>query len=192
MRNTEKISECNRSRKDLLPSAKKASTDEKRSVLTQCEEAFSLMPHIAHQRLCIPDNSFECSDCGKAFINQLQLQAHSRAHSKEKFYELEQSKKAFAQLTDYSALEKCYEGKECGKAFTVHSGLTTHAQSHKRQKSYECVECGKVFGKCSGFIEYVRSHTGEKPFKCNQCGKAFASSILSYCTFENSYWREAL
>ena len=98
-------------------------------MLTQCEEAFALMPSIAYQRTCIPGNSFECSDCGKGFINQLQLLAHSRAHSKENFYELEQSKKAFTQSTNYSALEKCYEDKECRKAFTVHSGLTPYVQS---------------------------------------------------------------
>lgn len=178
--NTEKISEYSWSRKDLLPSVKKASAEEKLSVSIHCEEAFALTPSIVYQRTCIPGDSIACSDFGKAFVNQLQSKADSKAHIKENFYEWEESKKVFTQPTDCSALEKCSGGEGRGKAFTAHSGLTTHVQSHKRQKSYECTECGKVFGKWSGLTEHSRSHTGEKPFKCNQCGKAFSSS--SYLT----------
>ncbi|XP_075822838.1 uncharacterized protein LOC142846344 isoform X4 [Microtus pennsylvanicus] len=202
--NTENTSESNLCGKDLLPPRKETSTEKNIFQLDQCVKS----PDVS-QKMCTMGKSTECSDCGKTFLNHLELEAHSSSHSgksqcgqaftlpvshnehvvippEKKYYECKKCEKVFTHPIYLNVhmqshtVEKPYDCKECGKAFAERSSLIVHLRQHTREKSYECKECGKTFIQPSRLTEHMRSHTGEKPYQCDQCGNAFASS--SYLT----------
>nr|XP_035140336.2 zinc finger protein 426 isoform X1 [Callithrix jacchus]XP_035140337.2 zinc finger protein 426 isoform X1 [Callithrix jacchus]XP_035140338.2 zinc finger protein 426 isoform X1 [Callithrix jacchus]XP_035140339.2 zinc finger protein 426 isoform X1 [Callithrix jacchus] len=163
--------------KDFLILHEKTSTGEKLSEFNQSEKIFSLTPNIVCQRTSIQEKSFECSHCGKSFINGSYLQAHMKTHNGAKLCEW--NGPGFIDSTNLSVLietlnaKKPYKCKECGKGYRYPAYLSIHMRTHTGEKPYECKECGKAFNYSNSFQIHGRTHTGEKPYICKECGKAF-------------------
>ncbi|KAL1781513.1 zinc finger protein 426 isoform X1, partial [Sigmodon hispidus] len=169
--------DCRQYEKDFLILQKKNCADEKLSEFNQGEETYTT-PVKVNQKIATQEKYFECSDCGKSFINQSQLQTHRRTHNGDKLYDWNEYGRSFinsrlAVIIETLNAKKPYRCKECGKGYRYPAYLNIHMRTHTGEKPYECKECGKAFNYSNSFQIHGRTHTGEKPYVCNQCGKAF-------------------
>ncbi|ERE76776.1 zinc finger protein [Cricetulus griseus] len=169
---------CSQYRKDFLMVQKKNCAGEKLCEFSQSEET-CMIPVKANQKIASQEKSLECSDRGKSFINETQLQTHRRrTHNGDKLYDWNEYGRSFmnsrlAVLIETLNAKKPYRCKECGKGYRYPAYLNIHMRTHTGEKPYECKECGKAFNYSNSFQIHGRTHTGEKPYVCNQCGKAF-------------------
>ncbi|XP_030596315.1 gastrula zinc finger protein XlCGF57.1-like [Archocentrus centrarchus] len=95
--------------------------------------------------------SFSCSECGKKFAYEGQLNAHMRSHTGERPF-------------------RCML---CRKTFSWKRCLQKHMRIHTGEKPYTCTVCGKTFNESGNLKVHMRIHTGEKPFSCSVCGKKY-------------------
>ncbi|KAI5090231.1 zinc finger protein 595-like isoform X7 [Silurus meridionalis] len=123
-----------------------------------------------------------CSDCGKSFLQESDLELHQQIHAgkKIKSYECSHCGRSFTQVSHLRAHKRIHTGErpyrcsECGKSFIQRSNLRTHLRIHTGEKPYCCSECGRGFTHQSNLNTHQRIHTGERPFHCLLCGKTFA------------------
>ncbi|XP_006835132.1 PREDICTED: zinc finger and SCAN domain-containing protein 30 [Chrysochloris asiatica] len=170
----------------LATFSKKIPTKETVLECNQREGNFSLNSNfVIQQGVHTGDKSYECFDCGKAFLQSSKLIRHQRIHTGERPYACKECGKAFSLSSDLvrhqriHSGEKPYECCECRKAFRGSSELIRHQRIHTGEKPYKCGECGKAFSRSSALIQHKKIHTGDKGYECNECGKAFGrNSIL--------------
>ncbi|XP_029284254.1 zinc finger protein 3 homolog [Cottoperca gobio] len=158
---------------------------------------------VSDSRSSAGEKQFSCSQCGKTFGSQGQLNRHMRIHTGEKTYSCSVCKKSFkssGQLKKHMVVhtgEKPFSCSVCNKRFTRRYWIKTHhcaghqsSQLHQSQtenkvplsserhdtaeKPFSCSDCGKIFGQNHHLKRHRRSHTGEKPFSCSVCEKRFA------------------
>ncbi|KAM6168497.1 zinc finger protein 426-like [Erethizon dorsatum] len=122
--------DCDQHGKDFLTVQQETSTGEKISALNQSGD-ICMSPNVVYQKTSTQEKSFECSDCGKSFVNQSYLQAHWGIHSGDKLYEWEEDGRSFINSTSLPVLiemlnaEKPYKCKECGKGYRYPAYLFT-------------------------------------------------------------------
>ncbi|XP_060105590.1 oocyte zinc finger protein XlCOF6.1-like [Heteronotia binoei] len=141
---------------------------------------YSYSPQLfVHQRIHTAQKLFECSECGKRFSQNSNLQQHQKIHRGEKPFECSECGKRFSRSVYVQVHqrihtgEKPFECSECGRRFSQNSNLLKHLRIHRGEKSFECSECGKRFSRSWNLQQHQRTHTGEKPFECSECGKKF-------------------
>ncbi|XP_053147422.1 zinc finger protein 436-like [Hemicordylus capensis] len=138
-------------------------------------QSFSLP--IGHERACIGEEQYGCSECGKSFSDSSYLRKHQRIHTGEKPFNCSQCGKCFAQRSVLWRHKRTHVGEklhtcsDCGKGFCDKNSLRTHQRAHTGEKPFECSECGKRFGYAPNLARHKKLHTGEKPFQCSDCGK---------------------
>lgn len=118
------------------------------------------------------DRSYECEECGKAFLWGSQLTRHQRIHTGE----------------------EPYVCKECGKSFIWGSQLTRHRKIHTDAEPYKCKESGQIFSHHSYFAEQ-KIHSGENLYQWKYYGNtishdSYFAQHQSIYTFEKSYGRK--
>ncbi|XP_067389077.1 zinc finger protein 250-like [Emydura macquarii macquarii] len=85
-------------------------------------------------------SAFKCSECGKSFPREENLQIHLKIHTGER-------------------PDKCHE---CGKSFRHKTSLVLHRYTvHKSEKPHKCPVCGQLFILRDRLIQHRRIHTEE-------------------------------
>jgi hypothetical protein len=74
-----------------------------------------------HIRVHLNEKPFECTDCGKSFVQRHALTVHRRTHTGERPFEC--------------------DWEDCGKSFHDSSSLARHKRSHTCERRYTCKIC---------------------------------------------------
>uniref|UniRef100_A0A3Q3F3E4 HIC ZBTB transcriptional repressor 2 n=1 Tax=Labrus bergylta TaxID=56723 RepID=A0A3Q3F3E4_9LABR len=94
---------------------------------------------------------FDCSVCGKIYMDASLLNQHERSHRSSRPFSCD----------------------ICGKLFTQRGTMTRHMRSHLGLKPFACDECGMRFTRQYRKMEHMRIHSREKPYQCQLCGVKF-------------------
>jgi len=102
---------------------------------------------------------YECTECGKYFRSNKQLEVHKRRHTGE----------------------KPFECTVCSKRLTTSQGLAAHSGIHNVVHSggeipYKCYVCDKPFTRSHTLKRHLGVHAADKPYECPVCGEAFRLS----------------
>lgn len=98
--------------------------------------------------------TFKCTQCAKAFHNELGLTSHLRTHSMEKKF-------------------KC---RLCEQSFRWQSNMRKHEFAHTGERPHKCPYCEKCFSEKSAMKIHTITHTGIKRHVCHGCGKRFPTN----------------
>ncbi|KAF6080111.1 hypothetical protein HJG60_020739 [Phyllostomus discolor] len=151
-------------------------------VCHDCGKCFARIPSFCYQRVKNGQGLYQCSKCGKSFIQKGEFHSHQRVHNGEKPYECSECGKSFKTksiLHRHQAVhtgERPYQCRICGKSFKSTYNLYCHERLHTGERPYECNECEKSFTSSTHLHYHQRVHTGERPYECSKCGKSFTSS----------------
>ncbi|XP_078477603.1 uncharacterized protein LOC144738434 isoform X2 [Lampetra planeri] len=147
------------------------------------------------QRSPTGEKPFNCTVCGKAFLDSFNLKKHQRTHTGEKPFRCSVCGKEFLFSSGLKKHERTHTGEKpfkctvCGKAFSSSYYLKIHQRTHTGDKPFKCSVCEMAFSHSSNLKIHQRIHTGEKPFKCTVCGKAFAQTT-QLNTHQITHWHQ--
>ncbi|XP_020950759.1 zinc finger imprinted 2 [Sus scrofa] len=131
-------------------------------------------PHAdvcGHLRVHRQEDYYECVQCGRAFIQDVHLFQHLKAHEAAKALPpgLPRNKPhliRYQRKHDYVGERAC-QCCDCGKAFSRRSHLIQHYRIHAQERPYQCQLCGKCFGRPSYLTQHYQLHSQEKTVECS-------------------------
>ena len=126
--------------------------------------------------------AFECGQCDKYYVDEIELQIHEQRHPKVFCEVCEKSFKTSRHLKQHKFIytgEKLFQCKICQKSFHQTGVLSRHVATHRahpcdtiRHKRYSCDQCEKSFK----LEKYQQKHMR---LICDNCGKQFkAANVL--------------
>ncbi|XP_029413535.1 zinc finger protein Xfin [Nannospalax galili] len=109
---------------------------------------------------------YECFECGKAFIHEVHLSQHLRAHELAK--SLSPAMHHRTHVIRYQRKhgyvgERACQCCDCGRAFSQSSYLVQHYRIHAHDIPYQCQLCGKCFSHPSHLTQHYQLHPPEIP-----------------------------
>ncbi|XP_034120874.1 gastrula zinc finger protein XlCGF48.2 [Drosophila guanche] len=122
---------------------------------------------------------FRCSQCSKAFMHKVHIDAHMRLHTGERPFRCPQCSKAFTQKGNLDAHMRLHTGErpfrcpQCLKAYTQKGNLDSHMRLHTGERPFRCPQCSKAYTQKGNLDAHMRLHTGERPYRCSQCTSAY-------------------
>jgi len=100
----------------------------------KARESFKI--HMQHHRSEATGLTYNCEDCGRAYMTQMSLNKHKLSHTGVKPY-------------------KC---EICGKEFSMRYMVKDHARMHTGERPYNCSLCGTAFSNKGHLGRHLRSH----------------------------------
>lgn len=151
----------------------------------RCGEAFNLMPHLTRrQRTHSSEKSRGCSKGGKSFTRHTNTCGHVRIQGQEDYFECFQCGRAFIQDVHLFQHLKAHEAAKalpprlpCTRTYFIRY---QRKHDYVGERACQCCDCGKAFSRTSHLIQHYRIHAQERPYQCKLCGKCF--SRPSYLT----------
>lgn len=109
-----------------------------------CEKRFAIERMMKKHRKCHGDRNYTCNVCGKAFLAEKHLLAHSFIHEEVKMYQC----------------------AHCPRSFTYRNILRRHVEGHFQEKIFRCDLCPKTYKWEPDLKRHVQGvHIGDLPFK---------------------------
>lgn len=136
---------------------------------------------LIHQRIHTGERPFKCSECGKGFSKNSNLNLHLKTHRKNETQEKCSACDLSVPSAEYSSHMKLHASEQEERKPEDPSssgGPEGSAASLDAKERKVCQYCGKTFRFPSALIRHIRVHTGEKPYKCDVCAKAFGQAYF--------------
>lgn len=156
-----------------------------------CDRTFSFKSALARHRKVVHENkkNFVCSQCGKKFGTNFDLQQHFTGHHSE-VSKLERTckfcNKTFMKERNLRMHIEAIHGEKkficeiCSKIFSYKSAMDRHLKVvHYKHKSHKCSVCAKIFGNrydLTNHFDFYHSNENSGKYQCHECQKSFISS----------------
>ncbi|XP_033830895.2 endothelial zinc finger protein induced by tumor necrosis factor alpha-like [Periophthalmus magnuspinnatus] len=120
-----------------------------------------------------------CSDCGKSFVRNAELQRHMLIHTGQRPFGCSVCGRGFRVVYQLHSHMRTHTGEKscfcqvCNKGFGTKSLLKEHMRVHTGHKPFRCPVCNRGFTQRGNVRAHIRTHTGEKPFSCPVCQRSF-------------------
>lgn len=133
--------------------AEAASSDKGPFSCRSCSKTFPSQLQLVHHRRKshVPERSFVCGVCGKAFKKQIHVRNHIRIHTGE----------------------RPFQCSDCGKTFSSLANLMRHNLIHSGVRPYRCDVCHRSFSQSSNLRQHSLLHTSAATLCCPDCPATF-------------------
>ncbi|XP_053670091.1 zinc finger protein 660-like [Anopheles nili] len=146
-----------------------------------CGKSLSMGSLYSHRKIHSESPKFSCSECGRRFVQKINLIQHHKTHLGERPFQCEQCDKAFCEKAhlqrhlNYHSKERPFRCNLCGKSYKTERCLKVHSAVHNNERPFVCPECNKGFLSSSKLRQHSNIHSGLRPFKCKYCTRDFTN-----------------
>nr|XP_020451276.1 zinc finger protein 331-like [Monopterus albus] len=148
-----------------------------RQLCTECGVFFNKWkPHTCEYKI----KPYPCNICGKRYVNELSLNAHSKIHDENYEHQCKYCSVTFKTKLDKVTHEqihvpgrKPYKCPDCPDTFATNKRRRIHLKSHRGCTQLTCHSCGMEFYRVCSLQRHLLIHTGVKPYKCSVCQRGF-------------------
>ncbi|XP_050101400.1 oocyte zinc finger protein XlCOF6-like isoform X2 [Anopheles aquasalis] len=146
-----------------------------------CGKYLSAGSIYSHRKIHSDTPAFACGECGRTFVQKINLVQHCKTHIGLRPYQCEQCKKSFCEKAhlqrhlNHHSEERPYRCELCGKCYKTERCLKVHSAVHTTERPFVCGECNKGFLSSSKLRQHSNIHSGLRPYKCNYCTRDFTN-----------------
>ncbi|XP_049530698.1 zinc finger protein 3 homolog isoform X1 [Anopheles darlingi] len=146
-----------------------------------CGKYLSAGSIYSHRKIHSDTPAFACGECGRTFVQKINLVQHRKTHIGLRPYQCEQCKKSFCEKAhlqrhlNHHSEERPYRCELCGKCYKTERCLKVHSAVHTTERPFVCGECNKGFLSSSKLRQHSNIHSGLRPYKCNYCTRDFTN-----------------
>uniref|UniRef100_A0A182PGU0 C2H2-type domain-containing protein n=1 Tax=Anopheles epiroticus TaxID=199890 RepID=A0A182PGU0_9DIPT len=146
-----------------------------------CGKSLSTGSLYSHRKIHSESPKFSCPECGRSFVQKINLIQHHKTHLGERPFQCGQCEKAFCEKAhlqrhlNYHSQERPYRCELCGKCYKTERCLKVHSAVHNNERPFVCPECNKGFLSSSKLRQHSNIHSGLRPFKCKYCTRDFTN-----------------
>ncbi|KFB42619.1 AGAP001555-PA-like protein [Anopheles sinensis] len=146
-----------------------------------CGKSLSAGGFYSHRKIHSESPKFSCQECGRAFVQKINLIQHHKTHNGNRPFQCDQCDKAFCEKAQlqrhlhHHSEERPFRCEVCAKCYKTERCLKVHSAVHTNERPYVCTECNKGFLSSSKLRQHSNIHSGLRPFKCKYCTRDFTN-----------------
>ncbi|XP_050069897.1 zinc finger protein 484-like [Anopheles maculipalpis] len=146
-----------------------------------CGKSLSTGSLYSHRKIHSESPKFSCPECGRTFVQKINLIQHHKTHLGDRPFQCDQCDKAFCERAhlqrhlNYHSQERPFRCELCGKCYKTERCLKVHSAVHNNERPFVCPECNKGFLSSSKLRQHSNIHSGLRPFKCKYCTRDFTN-----------------
>ncbi|XP_052863393.1 zinc finger protein 3 homolog [Anopheles cruzii] len=146
-----------------------------------CGKYLSSGSIYSHRKIHSDNPKFACGECGRTFVQKINLIQHCKTHIGLRPYQCGQCDKSFCEKAhlqrhlNYHSDERPYRCDSCGKCYKTERCLKVHSAVHTTERPFVCSECNKGFLSSSKLRQHSNIHSGLRPYKCKYCTRDFTN-----------------